>query len=282
MIASRSSRRAVLVFLLIAFGGAWGTWAIAWRLGVLNTGPVGQVVVALGAFSPALAAFVVRKWITREGFADAGLRLPPRGKWPYLLLAWLVPLPVLGMIVVLAGMIGIHPVKPGLPYSLVLGTLVAALLTTPLFFGEEFGWRGYLQARVLHGQPLLAALFTGLVWGVFHYPVILAGFEGYEDVWLGLLLFPVFTVLLSVFFGWLRLTTWSIWPVCLAHAAANFIGGSLSAYLFLGSGHFLLTSYAGVLGWIPLGIISLGAALLQRRQPRSGEGLDWDWLNARP
>jgi membrane protease YdiL (CAAX protease family) len=262
---NRLAHQGVGVFLVITFGGAWGVWAIGWLLGMLNTGPIGQLVVAFGAFAPALATFVVRRWITREGFGDAGLRPHLRQAWPYYLVGWLLPLPVVAGIVVLATALGITPTKPVLPPELVAAAVGGALVSSPLFFGEEFGWRGYLQIRLFEGRrPLPAALVTGLAWGVFHYPVILAGFEGYENPLVGLAIFPVFTILLSVILGWLRQRSGSVWCTCLAHSAANGIGGALTAYLFLGGGHFLLTSYAGILGWIPLGIVGAWVIITRR------------------
>jgi len=86
-------------------------------------------------------------------------------------------------------------------------------------------------------------------------------------------------MLLSVIFGWLRERTASIWVTCLAHSASNFAGGSLSAYLFVGSGSFLLTSFAGVLAWIPLGAIAAWIVLTGRLVPvpravaRSADGV---------
>jgi hypothetical protein len=115
--------RGIAVFLLIAIGGAWSVWGLAWMLGVLDTGPRGQVVVALGAFAPAAAAFIVRRWVTREGFADAGLRLSLRRAWPYYLFAWLFPLPVVGVIIALAAALGLPFVRTELPPALVLGAL---------------------------------------------------------------------------------------------------------------------------------------------------------------
>jgi membrane protease YdiL (CAAX protease family) len=254
MRSMRSYTRGIVVYLAIAFGGAWGTWAVAWYFGALDTGLRGQLIVAAGAFAPALGALIVRAFVTREGFADAGLRLHLK-QWPYYLCAWLLPLPVVTAIAGLAMGLGISPHVPTLPLSLLLSALGGTLISAPLFFGEEFGWRGYLQLRLLAHRPLLAAASTGLIWGVFHYPVILVGYEGYEHVLLGLAIFPVFTILLSIILGWLRLKTGSVWVTCLAHAAANGLGGSLTAYLFLHSGHFSLLSYAGILAWIPLGVI---------------------------
>jgi membrane protease YdiL (CAAX protease family) len=124
-------------------------------------------------------------------------------------------------------------------------------------WGEEFGWRGYLQIRLLADRPLAAAVVTGLIWGAWHYPIILAGYERYESPPLGLLIFPVLTVLLSIIFGWLRLRTGSVWSASLAHASTNAVGGSLTALLFLGGSSMTLVGYNGVLAWVPLGAVCL-------------------------
>src|SRR5437868_166113 len=168
--------KGIVSFLLIAVGGAWSVWGVAWLLGMLDTSAGGQVVVALGAFSPAVAAVVVRRWVSREGFADAGLGVHLRRRWRWYLLAWLLPLPVVGVIVGLAVGLGLPFVHTELPPTLMPAVLGGSLVTAPLFFSEEFGWRGYLQLRWFPQRPLLAAVLTGLVWGVFHYPLILVGF----------------------------------------------------------------------------------------------------------
>jgi uncharacterized protein len=262
----RVINKGVLLFLFITFGITWSVWGLAWVLGILNTGPSGQIVVALGAFGPAIAAIIVRRLVTHEGFADAGLRPNLRHGWPYYLFAWLIPLPVVVTIVVLSGALGIVNIHiitqraAATPATLLVAVLGGALLSAPLFWGEEFGWRSYLQLR-LGSRPLPASIITGLIWGLFHYPVILAGYEGYENVLVGLAVFPISTILLSITFAWLRLKTGSVWASCLAHSATNGIGGGLTAYMFLGSGHFLLTSYLGVLGWLPLGILGMWIVL---------------------
>jgi membrane protease YdiL (CAAX protease family) len=263
--------KGIVTFLLITFGCTWSVWGIAWLLGLFNTSVFGQTIVALGAFAPALATFIVRKWVTREGFADAGLHPHLMNRLPYYLFAWLWPLAGVATVVAVASVLRILPVRSNVSPMLVVSALAGSLIATPLFFGEEFGWRGYLQLRVANGRPLLAAVVTGLFWGVYHYPVILAGFEGFENALLGLIVFPITTVLLSIMFGWLRAKTGSVWVTCLAHSATNSVGGALLAYLYLGGGGFLLASYVGVLGWIPLGLLCLGllvAGQFNQSQPK--------------
>jgi membrane protease YdiL (CAAX protease family) len=128
-------------------------------------------------------------------------------------------------------------------------------VATPILWGEEFGWRSYLQLRLLGQRPVLAALTTGLIWGVWHFPLILRGYNYPDHTILGLFVFPVSTMLLSIIFGWLRLRTGSIWSSSLAHAATNVIGGSLTLLLFVGGANWISVSYLGLLGWLPLGAL---------------------------
>jgi membrane protease YdiL (CAAX protease family) len=135
--------------------------------------------------------------------------------------------------------------------------LFNAILYTPLVFGEEFGWRSYLQIRIFIDRPLLAAVITGIVWGVWHYPLLLVGylFPGYPI--LGLLVFPISTVLLSIILGWIRLNSGSIWATSLAHTSLNTVGASLTMLLFLGGSNYLFVNFFGILGWVPMGILCL-------------------------
>jgi membrane protease YdiL (CAAX protease family) len=268
--------RGILVYLSIAFGLAWVLWEVPLRLGLSPRNPLFQLAVLPGAFAPAVATVVVRKWVTREGFEDAGLRLNLR-QWRYYLVAWLLPLPVTAVIVALAVALGIGqpdfslmralsalaPEGTSLPSALpanllpliVVQSLVTALVATPILWGEEFGWRGYLQLRLLGQRPLLAAVTTGLIWGVWHYPINLRGYNFPDHPVLGLILFPVSTTLISIILGWLRLKTGSVWAASLAHAATNAIGGSLTTLLFAGGPDPIFVTYLGLLGWLPLGTL---------------------------
>jgi hypothetical protein len=74
--------KGIVVYLLIAFGLAWIPWELVIRNGVSVRTPMFQLASLPSAFAPAFAAFVVRKWLTREGFAHAGLQLN-LSKWRY-------------------------------------------------------------------------------------------------------------------------------------------------------------------------------------------------------
>ena len=133
-----------------------------------------QLAILPGALSPAVAAIIVRKWVTREGFSDAGLRLN-RHHWRYYLAAWTLPLLVVTVIVLLATTLEISdpdfslkraiwqlgppgtvapPLPDGIFALVVFQSMIIALLATPILLGEEFGWRGYLQLRIFADRPL--------------------------------------------------------------------------------------------------------------------------------
>lgn len=268
-----SHRKGIVAYLLIAFGLAWAGFEAMYRA---NGIPLKTAGAAVSAFAPAIACFVVRKWVTREGFADAGLRLHLR-KWPYYLVAWLLPVAVMACVVILATVFHAatadFSMAPGFqmyasagkalpawyPHGLVpllCIWLVQAIVVAPLSFGEEFGWRGYLQKRLFPGNPVLSAVATGIIWGYWHFPAAIRGYSYPSNPIVGaLIMYPLFGILLSFIFGWLVQKTGSVWSSSLAHAATNAVGGSLAVFLY-GPAKFLYVGYGGLMGLIPLATLS--------------------------
>ena len=248
-----------------------------------------QLSILPGALSPAVAAVVVRKWVTQEGFQDAGLRLNI-DRWRYYLAAWCLPLLVVPVIVLLAVALGISEpdftleralrqlapegatppsLPPGifaiLPFQFMITTLVA----TPVLWCEEFGWRGYLQLRLLGHRPLPASVVTGFIWALWHLPINLRGYNFPDQPMLGMLVFTFSAIMLSIIFGWLRARTESIWSASLGHSATNVLGAGLTVMLFWGGSNWLYVSYVGILGWVPLGILC--AWIILKGQLRGAE-----------
>ena len=270
-------RKGIIAYLLIAFGLAWAIWEAVYRIVDTKHPMVALGFASPAAFAPAIACFIVRKWITREGFADAGLRLRLR-KWPYYVIGWLLPLPVMASVVVLAPMFGVgvadFSLQRGFKYMASLGAiipawmprslvllvcmwLVKAIIGAPILFGEEFGWRGYLQKRLFPTNPVLSAVATGIIWGLWHLPVTLRGYGFPDNPKFGaLVMYPLFCVFASIIFGWLVLKTGSIWSSSLAHASTNAVGGGIFIILFGGGANFLYVSIGGFLAMIPLGALS--------------------------
>ena len=289
--------KGIIYYLAITFGLAWLIWGVPLLFGALALSSGFQIIQILGAFAPALAAAVVRGWITREGFADSGLNLRIKDNWRYYLVALLLPFGITAIVMMLAVLFQVgqpdfslslyfkatvppdqQPPAPGFNIwiGLILQLMVNSLVTTPFLFGEEFGWRGYLQTRLFADSPIASAVITGFLWGIWYLPLNLAGYNYDGHPILGSVVFLVTAIFLSIIFGWLFVQTKGIWVPSLAHAAANSIGVSLLQVLFAGRADLLFVGYYGILSWVPLGatcawIISTGR--LQPNSPLKGERL---------
>jgi len=264
-------------FVLLSFGLAWVPFLILLvRPGAADVAPI------LMPIAPAIACLVVRKWITREGLGDAGLRLDLR-HWPLFAVAVLWPFAASFLRVPLALVFHAAPAGFSVPWGLaspsplsLLTWSLAAIALAPIIFGEELGWRGYLQVRLLADRPLLAGAATGLIWGVWHYPLILVGGEQTAHPLLALLVFPLGTVTMAIFLGWLRLRTGGVWAGSVAHSANNVTEDSLGRLAFTGHASGTYPESA----WAPtqlaemvvlLGIV-VGDVLWQRRRTAGDPG----------
>jgi membrane protease YdiL (CAAX protease family) len=84
---------------------------------------------------------------------------------------------------------------------------------------EELGWRGFLQPRLQQRfSALRASIVIGIVWGLWHVPMILTGTGDFTVFWEYLLN----VIALSVILGWLYNNTEGALPVVMiAHASHN-------------------------------------------------------------
>jgi hypothetical protein len=222
-------RHGVRWFLAIAFLGAWIPWLGVYLLGGSLDDPLTQLATA--AFVPAIAACVVRRWITREGFAGSGLGLQWRSSWPYCVAAATIPWGVLLIAVLTATALGLWTpsdleMTPSAWAYLAAGPLIC-VASAPLFWGEEYGWTAYLRDRLVPGRPIATTLLTGLIWGVWHWPLPWVGYFGggtgaAEALWSMLWWLPM-SILLEFLIGWLWSATDSVWPGAMLHAGANLV-----------------------------------------------------------
>ena len=273
--------RAVGAYLALACGLSWIVEGIALARGVRFTSltPGTTALLASVMFTPAIAAFIVRRFITREGFATAGLR---RGPWRPYLVVWIgVPLlvAVVYALTVLVGLGRFDPTLapliaqiqemargqtlPHLAPPLVLSaaflakSLTLGVLGTIVFaFGEEFGWTGYLLVRLLPLGRWRAALIYGSIWGLWHAPVIAGGYNypGYPV--LGPVMMCVFTIALAFTQTALRLRYDSVILTSFFHASINAQGSGVLPMLVVGVSPVLggTTGIVGILTSMALGV----------------------------
>ncbi|GIG69765.1 CPBP family intramembrane glutamic endopeptidase [Phytomonospora endophytica] len=259
--------KGLAVFLLISFGATWGYQFFA-RL-VLDWSLVNPLAQLPMAFLPAIAAFVVRRWVTREGFADAGLKPRLRKAWWHYLVAWLAPLAIAVATCVVAAATGLWTPDLsaldgfGIPWwAVILGLQALVIVLIPIYWGEEFGWTSYLRLRIYRGRPVAATVATGLIWAVWHYPLAFLGYAEYSNVALGLLVWTASFLLQEIMLSWLRIRSGTIWTASLAHAGNNMVLSLLTATLLTaGEGGELDAIVVTLLMLVPMGALCLWIVL---------------------
>lgn len=188
----------------------------------------------------------IRGFSNRESFARAGLSGGKLRDWIlyglgfagfYALSTALNALFKLGQPIdatALAAQSGMSALSTGtfLLLAAVQTVLVAPLLAIPIAFGEEYGWRSFLQGQLTRLGKKRGVLLVGLIWSVWHYPVILMGHNYPGQPVLGVLMMTLYTTSLAFILGYVMLKTGSIWLVAYLHALNNQTLSYLSALIY--------------------------------------------------
>ncbi|MBL7981190.1 MAG: CPBP family intramembrane metalloprotease [Flavobacteriales bacterium] len=130
----------------------------------------------------------------------------------------------------------------------------------PFMLGEELGWRGYLWQRTQHWSGVKRASFTGIVWGLWHAPLIAVGHNYPGHPVQGILMMTAFCYAVGFLFDWTRSRSGTVWSSCILHGIIN---GSAGAFmLFAKGGHPLFGSVAGMGGIVAIGTLVALVVLL--------------------
>ena len=150
----------------------------------------------------------------------------------------------------------LHPIWLGLLQGLVAGVSINAVAG----FGEELGWRGFLQRELGFLGFWKSAALIGLIWGVWHAPLILQGHNYPQHPAAGVLMMGAFCLLLSPLFSYIRLKAGSVLAAAILHGTLNATGGL--ALMVVKGGDDLTIGITGVAGLIVLAILDVGIFLL--------------------
>ncbi|MCH5584764.1 CPBP family intramembrane metalloprotease [Shimazuella sp. AN120528] len=229
-----------------------------------------NLIKAISQGTPMLVAIGVVLFARRKGkWKELGMARLGTGKGYLLVLlvvavviisfsiAWMmgvVQLPVITKINMTQWERFVFLVKLYVQVGIILGPILFAL-------GEEIGWRGYLQTRLLHEVGANKAIWiTAGCWAVFHYPFLfLADYTDSGNIWINTLLFTIMIFPLSFLLGWIRISSQSIWPVVLCHGLINYFRGFLDTLFYVKKPHWTyVTGENGIitiLAWTILAVI---------------------------
>ena len=271
------------LYFLFAFGLAWLCQVYASLLLIRDGNATAyQALLAVSMFCPLAATLLVKKVFQHQ---PTGIGWKVQGKRRYWLTAWFGP----AVFTVLAAVLyfAVFPSRLDLSGSwlvtayggemdaatlrsqlgvssasyILQNGLLAITLAPPvnmlLAVGEEAGWRGYMMPRLKERFGLLSGrLLGGVIWGVWHWPImLLTGYEYGTNYLgapvLGLAVWCVACFALNTLLDWLYEKTGCIWVSAMAHGAFNAIASIAQVLTYPAD------AYYNVLGPMPIGLIGL-------------------------
>ncbi len=268
-------------FSIIVCLFSWAMFAVAhWGFGMGADTPVGLMLFStVYMFFPLITALVLQA-IDKEKFNHTGL-VNFKIKWSWLV-AWLLPVVMVLLCILVNGLMPgvslqynaeqlinqyhipedqqemVREQLSAIPASLMVviilvSSLMAGVSVNALAaFGEEYGWRNYLVHALREKKFWPAALFIGVVWGIWHFPLILMGHNYPNEPQWGVLLMVVMCILLGVIELYFVLKSKSMIVAAILHGTINALAGVV-IYFTLGGNDFL-NGMPGLSGFIVMAL----------------------------
>ncbi|WP_455370014.1 CPBP family intramembrane glutamic endopeptidase [[Eubacterium] cellulosolvens] len=261
----------IILIIFLVLGGSWNS---SYTL----------IVLIAFMFVPSIIAIFLQKMVCKEPLKEPlGISFKPNR---YFLVAWLLP-PAIAL-----ATIGISLLFPGIEYTpgmegmierfrstlttaqleelqrqiveapihpfwiaLLQGLVAGPTINAIAGFGEELGWRGFLQKELSKLDFWKSSIIIGLVWGIWHTPIILQGHNYPQHPSIGVIMMIIFTLLLSPIFSYVRIKAKSVIAAAIIHGSLNATVGL--AIMPIRGGNDLTVGVTGLSGFIILAIINI-------------------------
>jgi uncharacterized protein len=218
--AHRSSKKLVLLFVLLVLLTSWGYEAfIIFGGGVARFGLAGLVILM---WIPGLLSILLRL-VLRLGFEDVSFIVGRPAYYGYAVLMPLALALLTGVLCVILDVRRFALIEPDALHEMV--PVVWSVLAFGLFgaLGEELGWRGFLLPKMIAGNVPHPYLASGIVWAVWHLPLIaFGGFYETSSTFLMVLAYAMSIIAMNFVISELRIRSGSVWVATLLHASHNF------------------------------------------------------------
>ena len=262
---------------------SWAVMATAhWGFGIdpQDTPAKFTVLASVCMFFPMITALVLQA-IEKEKFNHTGL-VNFKVSWPWLV-AWLLPVAMVLLCIPINGLmpgvelqynaeqlisqqnipedqqelvresLGMLPAWVMVLSTVFSGMIAGITINALVAFGEEYGWRCYLVDALREVKFWKAALFIGIVWGLWHFPIILMGYNYPNEPQWGALLMVVMCVLLGIIELYFVLKTKSMIVAAIIHGTFNAMAGMV--ILFTLGGNDFLNGMTGLAGFIVMALV---------------------------
>ena len=292
--------RKVQQFIFLTFLISWSVALAAYLLHITYGSIPSLIIIAVCYMpAPACATLILQKLVYRGTLTEYGFTLKNLS-WRWLLITtvgfiWFIVLGTFVVIGILGNIFGVAlfgridfsevallqqvtivtrgafgnlpqhvPIPPVAIFllSLVQGTIAGFTISLPFTLGEELGWRGLLLRETQRWGFLKSNLFVGVVWGLWHAPIIVQGHNYPGHPVAGIFMMTLFTTTLSFPMAYCRFKSKSILGPSALHGMLNAIG-PLTAFFVVGANP-LFGFVAGIAGIGVTLLLALGICFLDK------------------
>lgn len=268
-------KKKLIIFIVAAFLPMIGV-----GLAMHSCGPLLKYLLSAGVMFTPMLSVIITKLICKEPiFNGVGLSFKINRWW---VIGWLlipiIALAVVGMTLLMPGAkwtpdsdtvkIALQSLPDGVGVWGFIGIVMASGLLSGLTInavfalGEEIAWRGYLM-KLFDGRKFWeTALWTGIIWGLWHAPIILNGHNYPQHPVVGVFMMVVFCLLMTPILMYFRQKSGSVLVPAIMHGTFNAVA-ALSMILVTPTND-LLYGATGMAGMLVLLIVNACLFMLDR------------------
>lgn len=270
----------LIASLFFALGGKWGT-------------PASILIACIYMFVPMIVAIIVQKCVYKEPIKKPlGISFK-LNRW--FLIAWLLPTIIAFLTIAMSlampnvelsinpeetrvieqfksvfpperiqeiqkqtSSIPVHPIWLALFSGLIAGITINAVAG----FGEELGWRGFLQREFSYLGFWKSSIIIGFIWGIWYAPIILQGHNYLQHPKVGVFMMVAVCILLAPLFSYIRLKARSVIAAAIIHGSLNATYGI--PLIVIKGGNDLTVGVTGLAGFIVLAFVNIALLLYDR------------------
>lgn len=266
----------VKLYIAIAYGLIWGAGLVFYLSGtnVASFAGATQLLASFCMFIPLVATLICQKSSKEPLLRNVGISWKVNRWWFF---GWLiVPLIPLLTILFTHWTIGLSFNVPGVPLGFMnkpvgmvgitlLSGMVAGVTINALFaFGEEIGWRGYLLKQFEGKNFLTTSIIIGIIWGLWHAPLILLGHNYPQHPQWGVLMMVVMSIPLSFIIQYFRVKSGSVIVAAVMHGTFNALAGMAYIFIDMNNWNDLIDASCGLTGICSLLVVAIAIFLFDR------------------
>ena len=299
----------VLQFILLTFLISWSVAGVTYLLHITYGSIPSLLIIAVCYMpAPAYATLILQKLVYRGSLKPYGFTLKNLSlRWLLVTtvgFAWFIVLGTFVVIGILGNVFGValfgridfseaavlhqvtifthgafgempqhSPIPPAAIFllSLLQGVIAGFTINLPFTFGEELGWRGLLLRETQESGLFKSNLFIGVVWGLWHAPIILQehNYPGHPVA--GIFMMTLFTTSLSFPMAYCRFKSKTILGPSALHGMFNPLG--ILTALFVIGANPLFGFVAGIAGIAVISLLAVSIYFLDKKFVRDYQTL---------